>query len=615
MPEQDSDGQFSRRRFLRDASVAAVAAADVLAAPASAASRGKRRRGGPQTVAVFGGGIAGLTAAHELAERGFDVTVYERRAWGGKARSTEVPGSATGGRRPLPGEHGFRAWFGFEQNTIDTMRRIPFESNPHGVFDNLVAVEHLLFARDRGRRDLALGAVFGSATPTATTPAQVVDLVYGLLLETHLPPDAVAWLVNRIVVYLSSCDARRADQWENQTWTDFTRADRYGEDYRNVLVKSFSEVLQASKADSTSANFPCHVLELIVYNVLGRNSNGPVTRMLNRPTTEALIDPWLTVLRGHGVRLRSGYELKRYVVQDGRIAWARVRGPQGMSTVHADWYACALPVERARRLWNPAILRADPHLAQMHLLDTDWMNGMKFFLRNEMAPGRGGIICCDSPWAVSGFFQANLWRDDIASRYGDGQVRDCLSAIVSSWGTPGVLYGKPARECTPQEVIDEVWEQFKRHINDTGEAVLTDDMVHSWNIDPGMLLQQGHLVSDDPLVLPSAGQLAYRPDVTTGLPNLMLCGDYLRSEWEVGNMEAASYNARRAANAILERSRSRESPAKVIPPYRPPEWEPLKKLDAERHRRGMPNVLDVDVPGLDLKELIRQTEQRLVPQR
>jgi FAD dependent oxidoreductase/OmpA family len=29
------------------------------------------------TVAVFGGGITGLTAAHELAERGFDVTVYE----------------------------------------------------------------------------------------------------------------------------------------------------------------------------------------------------------------------------------------------------------------------------------------------------------------------------------------------------------------------------------------------------------------------------------------------------------------------------------------------------------------------------------------------------------
>src|SRR5882757_6889507 len=31
------------------------------------------------TVAVLGAGVAGLTAAHELAERGFDVTVYEFR--------------------------------------------------------------------------------------------------------------------------------------------------------------------------------------------------------------------------------------------------------------------------------------------------------------------------------------------------------------------------------------------------------------------------------------------------------------------------------------------------------------------------------------------------------
>jgi len=40
-------------------------------------------------VAVLGGGVRpGLTAAHELAERGFfAVTVYERKALGGKARS------------------------------------------------------------------------------------------------------------------------------------------------------------------------------------------------------------------------------------------------------------------------------------------------------------------------------------------------------------------------------------------------------------------------------------------------------------------------------------------------------------------------------------------------
>src|ERR1043166_1317467 len=91
----------SRRRFLRDAALgAAWLAGGTLASPRRLGASTARRR---QTVAVFGGGFAGLTAAHELAERGFDVTLYERRAWGGKARSTEVPGSASAGRKPLRG--------------------------------------------------------------------------------------------------------------------------------------------------------------------------------------------------------------------------------------------------------------------------------------------------------------------------------------------------------------------------------------------------------------------------------------------------------------------------------------------------------------------------------
>ena len=63
----------------------------------------------PQTVAILGGGVAGLSAAHELAERGFQVRVFERKAaMGGKARSIPVPDSAVQSRKPLPGEHGFR---------------------------------------------------------------------------------------------------------------------------------------------------------------------------------------------------------------------------------------------------------------------------------------------------------------------------------------------------------------------------------------------------------------------------------------------------------------------------------------------------------------------------
>nr|WP_306307204.1 FAD-dependent oxidoreductase [Nocardia exalbida] len=138
----------SRRTLLRN-TVAAGVAAGALAAGAVRPTPGAANPGG-RRVAVLGGGVAGLTAAHELAERGFQVTVYEKRAWGGKARSVGVPGTGVEGRPDLPGEHGFRFFPGFYQHVPDTMRRIPFPGNANGVWDNLVAVPEARFARSGG---------------------------------------------------------------------------------------------------------------------------------------------------------------------------------------------------------------------------------------------------------------------------------------------------------------------------------------------------------------------------------------------------------------------------------------------------------------------------------
>ena len=120
---------ISRRSLLRASAVAGSAA---LLATGPGAAPGFARASG-RSVAVLGGGMAGLAAAHELVERGFQVTVFEPTAWGGKARSIPVPGTGAGGRRDLPGEHGFRFFPGFYHHVPDSMRRTPFGSNANGV--------------------------------------------------------------------------------------------------------------------------------------------------------------------------------------------------------------------------------------------------------------------------------------------------------------------------------------------------------------------------------------------------------------------------------------------------------------------------------------------------
>jgi uncharacterized protein with NAD-binding domain and iron-sulfur cluster len=177
--------------------------------------------------------------------------------------------------------------------------------------------------------------------------------------------------------------------------------------------------------------------------------------------------------------------------------------------------------------------------------------------------------------------------------------------VVANWHVPGILYGKTARELSPDEVALDLWAQIKQHLNKPGRPpVLTDAMLHSWQIDPGMLVRNNRLVSEDPLIQPVAGTGPDRPNPHTAIGNLALCGDYLYSPWEVANMETACFNGRRAANVVLDAAASAQTRAKAFLPFRPPEWEPLKQIDAQRYAQAQPNLFDVDSLNPALTQLL-----------
>jgi hypothetical protein len=164
---------------------------------------------GQNRVAILGGGPAGLTAAHELAERGFHVTVYERRGWGGKARSMDTPLPVAGGRKPLPGEHGFRFFPGYYRCIPDTMSRIPFEGNKNGVRDNLVPAPTVTGEQKGGNITIPFGFSTGDVATAANLEWLVNTLAGGMYWIPKLPYGDLITFAKRLLVYFTSCDDRR----------------------------------------------------------------------------------------------------------------------------------------------------------------------------------------------------------------------------------------------------------------------------------------------------------------------------------------------------------------------------------------------------------------------
>jgi len=587
-----SDVRMSRRSVLTAFGALGAAAALPPTAAADPARRAPAVHSGGRRVAVLGGGMAGLTAAHELIERGFEVTVFEPTALGGKARSIPSPGTAAGGRLDLPGEHGFRFFPGFYQHIPDTMRRIPFPGNPNGVFDNLVA--------GHGFRMAIPGA------PDLTAPASIAPLrfdVYDPLslqeslsaafsLGGAIPPHELSVFMRKLVMFLTSSIERRNTEWENETWAQTLESDGKSKGYREILVTALTRQLVAARPQTVSTRTIGIMGQAFVWNAMGTVPDyGHLDRLLSAPTNEAWIDPWAQLLRDLGVRFEMGWAAEALEISGGCITGARMVDRSGnRRRAEADWFVAAMPAERAVGLWSPEVLALDPHLEAMNALQTDWMVGIQYFLRRPTPIAPGHVAYLGSPWALTSISQAQFWRSDFAQRYGDGSAQDCLSVDISDWDTPGILYGKTAKECTAEEIAREVWAQMDACLEDGSGSIDENDIV-SWFLDPGIHWGASGIINETPLLINTAGSLTNRPEAHTAIPNLFLAGDYVRTDIDLATMEGANESARAAVGALLQTAGSPATPPALYRLYEPPELEPLRRIDADRHRAGLPHLL------------------------
>jgi 15-cis-phytoene desaturase len=275
----------------------------------------------------------------------------------------------------------------------------------------------------------------------------------------------------------------------------------------------------------------------------------------------------------------------------------------------ADYYLLALPVERAANLISEDMLNVDPSLKNIIKLapNVEWMNGIQFYLNREVNLNRGHTMYTGSNWSLTSISQMQFWPDYDLKRRGNGKVVSILSVDISNWSALGNFNHMAARDCSKNEIQKEVWEQLKQELNFGDEQVLSDDMVEEYYLDEDIVhtiepmsdvmtarlspIKQETLnkvFNLEPLLVNQCNTWAIRPNAHTGIKNLFLASDYVKTNTDLATMEGANEAARRAVNSILLASGSDEDYCDIWAMHTPFLLKPLQMIDHLNFEKGLP---------------------------
>jgi hypothetical protein len=274
----------------------------------------------------------------------------------------------------------------------------------------------------------------------------------------------------------------------------------------------------------------------------------------------------------------------------------------------ADYFVFALPLEQMAYYVgrSPMARFLDPGLDRLTslALHLDWMAGIQFYLRTPFDTARGHIVSLDSPWALTALEQTQFWRD-VPLPAG---CKGVISVDIAAWDRKGRFCQKETYNCDDREIAREVWDELKAMFNrDDRSPVLRDEMLWqgpdlhkgvNFHLDDsivdlrdrkkqamyekarGVRFSTEELIARageetepaesyiwgrrqrfnaEPILVNRVGSQLLRPEARTGIRNMFLAADYVKTETDLACMEGANEAARRAVNGILDAVGSRQS--------------------------------------------------------
>lgn len=527
-------------------------------------------------VIVFGGGITGLTIAHECAEAGLAVTLYEREArLGGKAVSFRLPpGHEFAG---VPVEHSLRNFQATYFSLFETMKRIP-HARGGTAFTRLTPMQGLSIRSGAPGASKHIPSQTLDTSTTSSPIARMIGLYRNMRVWGLSRRDFASFLL-MVLDYLTSDSVRQRTVIGSQTFAQYARLDTRSRAFQ-LYITSLAEISVAAKVHASAEVILDLFSRLLTSSFLNVHQVASFANVSDGPTHECLIDPWVDLLRSLSVKIHTGQGAAQ-ITTDSEGTCSAILG--NGEVVSADAIVLAIP--------HRAVLRVAPQLERstgLSALRDEWSNGFQFFLAHlpqEFAGSRSFHMAYGSPWRLVFMFEGPpVWSADVAL---SGEIRAILSVTASQHNVPGVVYGKPLSACTWEEVQEELLTQIGfgersairgahpdpslRYVSDEEYEKGAETVFADYEAQPAN--QHGYRwLSSTALCISTPESRQRQFSTQTAIKGLFMAGEFTDTINKTPNMEKANQAGKLCAQSIFESFGMSYPRTRLIAPAVPIQW-------------------------------------------
>ena len=444
------------------------------------------------TVAIAGGGLAGLAAACALADSGFRVTLFERRPYlGGRASSYEHPGT---GEVVDNCQH---VLFRVCTNLVEFYKRI-------GVEDKIRWFDEMTFIEPGGRTSVMHASPLPAPLHTApsflrfpflsATDKLVISRAIAALTLTSQPDTGRSFL-----------------DWCNQHGQTSNAIERF---WKPILVSALSEDLDLISISSAA-------------QVVRESMKSPAARHMGVPSiplTE-LYNAAGDYIRAHGGDIHFRTSLETFSPETSQVRIRAGAGAQEREEVF-DYLVLALPFDSLERVLpqNPEVA---PLREKLSHFESSPITGIHLWFDRQITDLDHAVLLDRTiQWM---FHKSRL----LTTRTGNPNAEAGGSYIELVVSASKSLIDKSRAEIV-ELALKEVREFFP--------AARAANLVKS------TVIKEVHATYS-----PRPGIDAYRPPQSTGWPRVFLAGDWTRTGWPA-TMEGAVRSGYLAAEALARTS-------------------------------------------------------------